>query len=341
MRGEQIILAAYPVGEPGDVDFTLENFIVMPPRVGEALCETIYLSLDPYMRGRISGQASCAQPVKIGDPIVGGTVGRVVASDDARFAVGDYVVGQGGWRSHWTASGDALRRLNPAVAPISTALGVMGMPGLTAYAGLIEIGRPLPGQTVVVSAASGAVGSVVGQIAKAHGCRVVGIAGGPEKCGYVVDELGFDACVDHRSPDVNAEMAAGCPDGIDVLFENVGGETFKTALRLTAVHARIIVCGFISAYNLTEAPPGPDSLIEMLGQMQVKRATMRGLLVGDFEAVRPRFLVDMATWIAAGTIRYCEDITDGLAAAPSAFQGLLRGQNFGKALVRVAVDPTR
>jgi len=332
----RIVLASRPVGEPKPSDFRLEDFPVPQPGPGELLLRTKFLSLDPYMRGRMSDAPSYAKPVGVGETMEGGTVSEVAASNNDKFAKGDIVLSHTGWQTHALSNGAGLRKLDPSVAPISTALGVLGMPGMTAYSGLLEIGQPKAGETVVVSAASGAVGSVVGQIAKIKGARAVGIAGGPDKCKYVKDELGFDECVDHRAGDFPAQLKAACPKGADVYFENVGVPVFDAVLPLFSPFARIPVCGLIAQYNATEAPPGPNRLPVLMRNVLTKRLTIRGFIVTDFAAKFPDFIRDVPQWIKDGRIKYREDIAVGLENAPEAFMGLLKGKNFGKQLVRIA-----
>ena len=327
----QILLKSRPEGAPGLDNFELVESPVPKPGEGEVLMRTLYLSLDPYMRGRMSAAKSYAKPAAVGEPMVGGTVGEIVASRNPKFSVGDIVLSYGGWQEYALSSGTALRKLDPAAAPVSTALGVLGMPGMTAYVGLLEIGQPKPGETVVVAAASGAVGSVVGQIAKIKGSRAVGIAGGADKCCFVTGELGFDACVDHRAPDFARALEAACPKGIDVYFENVGGAVQQTVWPLLNDFARIPVCGLIAQYNSRTPMPGPD----MFSVLR-KRLMLRGFIVSDFAAKQGDFLREAGEWVRAGRLKYREDIVDGLAQAPAAFLGLLQGKNFGKMLVRVA-----
>src|SRR6202048_4051217 len=314
----QILLAARPEAAPGPQHFPLAETPVPQPGDGELLLKTLYLSLDPYMRGRMSAAKSYAKPVEVGEPMVGGTVGEIVTSRNAKFAVGDIVMGYGGWRDYALSNGAGLRKLDPAAAPVSTALGVLGMPGMTAYVGLLEIGQPKPGETVVVAAASGAVGSVVGQIAKIKGCRAVGIAGGPEKCRFVAGELGFDACVDHRAADFAKLLESACPKGIDVYFENVGGAVQGTVWPLLNDFARIPVCGLIAQYNAVKPMAGPD----MFSVLR-KRLLLRGFIVSDFSAKQADFLRDASAWIREGRLKYREDIVDGLEKAPASFLGLL------------------
>ena len=332
----RIVLASRPVGEPKPSDFRLEEFPVPQPGPGQMLLRTKWLSLDPYMRGRMSDAPSYAKPVGIDEVMEGGTVSEVVASNDDKYATGDIVLSQAGWQTHALSSGAGLRKLDPKLAPISTSLGVLGMPGMTAYSGLLEIGQPKAGETVVVSAASGAVGSVVGQIAKTKGARAVGIAGGPDKCKYVREELGFGECIDHRSPDFSAQLKAACPKGIDVYFENVSGAVWDAVFPLLNTFARIPVCGLIAQYSATEAPEMKYKTSQIFRAVLTKRLTIRGFIVTDFAPKFPDFIRDMPQWIKEGKIKYREDIAEGLENAPQAFMGLLKGKNFGKQLVRVA-----
>src|SRR5271157_1180672 len=266
----------------------------------------------------------------------GGTVSEVVASNVPRFAKGDIVVGRTGWQTHALSDGSSLQKVEPTRAPIQTALGILGMPGMTAYMGLLEIGKPAAGETVVVAAASGAVGSVVGQIARIKAARAVGIAGGPDKCRYVTEELGFDTCIDHKAPDFAARLAVACPKGIDVYFENVGGAVFEAVLPQLNPFARIPVCGLISMYNATSLSPGPILLPQLMRAILTKRLTFRGFIVSDFIGRYGDFMHDVSAWVAEGRIKYREDVVEGLKNAPRALIGLLRGENFGKLLVRVA-----
>jgi NADPH-dependent curcumin reductase len=327
-----ILLKNRPAGLPTRSDFELVTAASLPElHEGEVLTRTLWLSLDPYMRGRMSAAKSYAKPVEIGEVMTGGTVGEVVTSRHADFAAGDIVVGNGGWQDYSVLAGSLLRKLDPALAPVSTALGVLGMPGMTAYVGLLDIGRPKPGETVVVSAASGAVGSVVGQIAKIQGCRVIGVAGGAEKCAYVMRELGFDAAVDHHAPDLRERLAAACPNGVDVYFENVGGATQKAVWPLLNPFARVPVCGLIAHYNDPTPPSGPP-MVDVLR----KRLTVQGFIVLDHARREADFLRDVSAWIREGRIKYREDVVHGLEKAPEAFIGLLQGKNFGKLVVKVA-----
>ncbi len=335
LRNRKIVLAARPVGEPKVSDFKLLEEELPELPAGRALLRTRYLSLDPYMRGRMSAAKSYAPPVEIGDVMVGGAVSEVVLSDVAGLSPGEIVEGRTGWQEYVTTDGKGLRKVDPALGPISTALGVLGMPGMTAYTGLLTIGQPKPGETVVVAAASGAVGSVVGQIAKIKGCRAVGIAGGPRKCDYVVSELGFDACIDHRSPDMAERLKDACPDGIDVYFENVGGAVLRAVIPLLKPFARVPVCGLIAHYNDTALPPGPDHLPALMRLVLSNRLTLRGFIVSDFAEQQPEFLREVSRWIREGRLKYREDVVEGFEKAPEAFIGMLRGENFGKLLVRI------
>ncbi|MDA4847265.1 NADP-dependent oxidoreductase [Hoeflea poritis] len=339
IKNRRIVLASRPKGPPTADNFRLEETEVPEPKDGEILLRTLYLSLDPYMRGRMNDAPSYAPPVNIDDVMVGGTVARVEGSNNPKFAVGDLVQSMSGWQDYDVSDGTGLARLDKEMPQPSLALGVMGMPGFTAYVGLLDIGEPKPGETVVVSAASGAVGSVVGQIAKLKGCRVVGVAGGADKCRYVIDELGFDACIDRREPDLNENLAAACPDGIDVYFENVGGAVFDAVLPLLNVHARVPVCGRIASYNATSLPDGPDRTPALVGLLLVRRIKMQGFIIFDHYETRYRdFVRDMSGWLADGKIMYREDLVEGLENAPEAFMGLLEGRNFGKLVIRTATD---
>jgi NADPH-dependent curcumin reductase CurA len=332
----QVRLRRRPSGAPRPTDFEIVDAPVPAPREGEVLCRIIYLSLDPYMRGRMSEGRSYAASVELGQVMVGGTVGEVVESRHPAVTPGDIVLGPGGWQAYSALSGATLRRLDPRQAPVSTALGVLGMPGLTAYVGLLDIGRPRAGETVVVSAAAGAVGSAVGQMAKIKGCRAVGVAGGAEKCEYVTAHLGFDACVDYKTEDLYTALKQACPSGIDVYFDNVGGDTLKAVLRLINLNARISLCGMISEYNALEPPPGPN-----LRPLLISRALIKGFIVSDHLDRLSEFLTDGARWVRKGTLKYREDVVEGLENAPAAFIGLLEGRNFGKLIVKVGDEPTR
>mgnify|MGYP001280604125 CR=1 FL=1 len=337
----QVLLNAHPVGFPVDTDFKIVETPVPEPGDGELLIRTIYQSLDPYMRGRMNQGLSYAAGVSIGEVMSAGTVGQVVASRHDRFAEGDFVLSGNGWQEYAVSGGQGVRTLDPAVAPISTAVGVLGMPGMTAYVGLLDVGELKEGDNVVVSAASGAVGAVVGQIARIRGCRVVGVAGVQKKCDYATGELGFDACVSHHSETLPDDLKAACPDGIDLYFENVGGKVFDAVLPLLNDFARIPVCGRIANYNMTGLPDAPNEVPRLMMFALVRRLMIRGFIVFDHGAREGDFLRDVGGWIRSGELTYREDIVDGIESAVGAFQGLLRGENFGKLLIRVSDDPTR
>jgi NADPH-dependent curcumin reductase CurA len=331
----RIVLARRPHGEPAATDFRMETVEIPSLEVGGILLKTRQLSLDPYMRWRMNAGESYAPPVAIGAPMIGSTISEVVGSRNDAFHEGDLVLGRSGWQDFAVSDGHGLRRLDPAVAPVSTALGVLGSPGLTAYTGLLNIGQPKAGETLVVAAATGPVGSLVGQIAKIKGCRTVAIAGGAEKCRYALDALGFDAAIDHRSADLEAQLKTACPVGIDVYFENVGGRVWDAVHPLFNTFARIPVCGLISQYNdVSEAHPTDSA--ELMRTILVKRLTIRGFIVTDFASQFDAFQRDVGGWLASGQIVHREQFVDGLEAAPEAFIGMLKGQNFGKLIVRVS-----
>lgn len=332
---QRIVLAARPTGRPDHSHFRLETAPIPTPGEGQLLLKTLYLSLDPYMRGRMSAAKSYSAPVEIGQVMEGGTVSEVLESRYPGLEPGDVVLSFSGWQSHALADGAQLRKLDPQAAPVTTALGVLGMPGFTAYAGLLTIGQPKPGETVVVAAASGPVGSAVGQIARIKGARAVGIAGGPEKCAYIRENFGFDAVIDHRAPDLAEQLAAACPDGIDVYFENVGGKVWDAVFPLLNGFARIPGCGLIAQYNASGDFEGPDRLPVLMRQVLTKSLLIRGFIQREFAAQRPDFEREMAGWIASGAVRYKEDIVTGLENAPEAFMGLLEGRNFGKLVVKL------
>ncbi len=339
-KNRQILLAARPSGEPTLDNFQLVEAEVPQPGPGQMLLRTLYLSLDPYMRGRMNAGASYARPVEVGAVMEGRTVSEVVKSNLPPYQAGDIVLTGTGWQELALSSGEGAQKIDPTLGPISCALGVLGMPGLTAYTGLLNIGRPQPGETLVVAAASGAVGSVVGQIAKIKGCRVVGIAGGEPKCRFVKEELGFDACLDRRSTDLAERLQAACPKGVDIYFENVGGTVFDAVLPLLNPFARIPVCGLIAHYNATDLPAGPNRVPLLMHSILVKRLTFRGFIVSDYAAQFRDFMSDMSGWLREGRVKYREDITDGLENAPRELIGLLKGENFGKKMIRVSPDPT-
>ena len=333
-RNRQVLLAARPVGLPKPGDFRLAEGPVPEPGPGEFLVRARYLSLDPYMRGRMSDAPSYARPVGIGEVMVGAVVGEVTRSSHPDFAVGEIVEDRLGWQEYGVSSGREARKIDPTMAAISTALGVLGMPGLTAYFGLLEVGQPRPGETVVVSAASGAVGALVGQIARLAGCRVVGIAGSPEKVDYIVKELAFDAGIDYKTADLDAALREACPRGVDVYFDNVGGRITEAVSRRVNPFARFAVCGLISQYNLEKPELAPRNERFVL----VNRARVQGFIVSDFYARRDPALRQLAEWLRRGKLKYREDVVDGLENAPAAFIGMLQGKNFGKQLVRLVPD---
>jgi NADPH-dependent curcumin reductase len=335
-RNRQFVLAERPQGEPDDNTLRLEIGDLPTPGKGQMLLRNEYLSLDPYMRGRMSDAPSYAAPVEIGQVMVGGTVAQVVSSDVDGFAEGDWVVAFGGWQDYALSDGKGVINLGKTPENPSWALGVLGMPGLTAWAGLTQIGQPKAGETLVVAGASGPVGATVGQIGKILGCRVVGIAGGPEKCAHGVETLGFDDCIDYKAEGFPEALQEAVPDGIDIYFENVGGAVFDAVLPLLNASARIPVCGLISQYNATSLPDGPDRMNYLMGQILRKRMTMRGFIVfDDFGHLYPQFASQMGAWVKQGKVRYREEMIAGLEQAPGAFIGLLRGDAFGKRVVRL------
>jgi len=346
---QRIVLASRPDKAPTPANFRLETAPVPVPGKGQMLVRVIWLSLDPYMRGRMDDGPSYASPVGLGDVMEGGAVGEVISSNIDGFKPGDFVNGRFGWQSHALSDGLGVRKLDPKQAPISTSVGVLGMPGITAFVGLNDHGRPKAGETLVVSAATGAVGSLVGQLGKAYGLRVVGVAGGADKCAFAVNELGFDACIDHRAAaDARAlrkALAAVCPKGVDIYFENVGGKTLEAVMPLMNVHGRIPICGTISWYNEgglgSGATAGPNLLPQTWRNILVKRLSLRGFIITDHYDRFPAFEAEVAAHIKAGRVKYRESIAEGLAAAPEAFIKLLEGGNFGKQLVAVSPDPTR
>ncbi len=334
---QRIVLASRPTGAPTPENFRLEREALPDLQEGQVQLRTLYLSLDPYMRGRMSDAPSYADPVEIDAVMEGGAVSIVEQSRNPAFKVGDRVVGQTGWQTHSINDGAALKVIPKDLPSDSMAVGVLGMPGMTAYMGLMDIGKPKAGETLVVAAASGAVGSVVGQVAKLQGLRVVGVAGGAEKCRYVVDELGFDACIDHKSDNFAEELKQACGKGIDIYFELVGGKVFDAVLPLLNPRARIPVCGVIAQYNAQGVPEGPNDLPLLLRTMLTKRARMQGFIV--FEEYGDRheeFFREMTPLVTQGKIKFREDVVQGLEQAPEAFIGLLEGRNFGKLVVHVS-----
>jgi NADPH-dependent curcumin reductase len=334
VTNRQIRLSSRPEGMPSAANFELVRADVPPVPDGGVLRRTIYLSLDPYMRGRMSDAKSYAASVALGDVMCGHTVSEVVESRHPRFKPGTIVAGYDGWQEFAASDGSDIRAVDPKTAPIRTAVGVLGMPGMTAYIGLLDIAQMKPGDTVVVSAASGAVGAVAGQLAKIKGGRAVGIAGSLDKCRYVVDELGFDACINYKTDDLVPALTAACPNGVDVDFENVGGDVFAAVLRVLNRGARIALCGLIAEYNATSSTPGPN-----LRPLLVSRAMIKGFIVSDHYDRFPAFLHECTPLVASGRLKHREDLVQGLEQAPSALIRLFEGRNFGKLIVQVSPDP--
>lgn len=335
----RVVLASRPHGAPVEANFRIEQSPIPQPADGQVLLRTVFLSLDPYMRGRMSDTPSYAAPVEVGGVMVGGTVCRVVTSKHPAYKEGDWVLSFNGWQDYAVSDGSDLTPLGATPTHPSYALGIFGMPGFTAYMGLLDIGRPKAGETLVVAAATGPVGATVGQIGKIKGCHVVGVAGGAEKCRHAVEVLGFDACLDHRAPDFAEQLAKACPAGIDIYFENVGGKVFDAVLPLLNTKARVPVCGIVAHYNDTALPAGPDRLPSFMGSILRKRITVQGFIIFDDYAHRyDEFFSEMSSWFAAGRVKYREELVSGLDAAPNAFIGLLEGRNFGKLVVRVGAD---
>ncbi|KQX01452.1 2-alkenal reductase [Massilia sp. Root418] len=326
---QRIVLASRPSGEVEAANFRLETAEIPAIADGQILVRNHYLSLDPYMRGRMSDAKSYAEPQPLDATMIGGTVGQVVESKHPKFAAGDFVAGMFGWSEIGVSDGALLRKLDTTHIPLSAYLGPVGMPGMTAWFGFNQIMQPKAGETVVVSAASGAVGSVVGQLAKLRGCRAVGIAGGKDKCDYVVNELGFDACIDYKAGNLEGDLAAATPDGVDAIFENVGGAVFDAALARTNAFARVALCGMIAGYN------GEDVPIRNARVLLTNRLTVRGFIVSEHIELWPQGLGELGGLVATGKLKYRESVVDGLAAAPEAFMGLLKGKNFGKQLVKL------
>ena len=336
-ENRKLVLSERPKGSPTKETLKLIRSPIPSTGPNQMLLRTEYLSLDPYMRGRMSDAPSYAPPVAVGDVMVGGTVARVVNSNIDGFSAGDWVLCANGWQDYALSDGEGVTNLGTSPAHPSWALGVLGMPGFTAWAGLTQIGAPKAGETIVVAAATGPVGATVGQIGKLLGCRVVGIAGGPEKCAYAVDELGFDPCIDHKVSDFSELLAAACLDGIDVYFENVGGIVLDAVINLLNPNARVPVCGLVSQYNVTELPEGPDRMNWLMGQILRKKIKMQGFIIfDDFNHLYPAFANEMENWIKNGQIKHREEIIDGLENALEAFIGLLNGDNFGKRVIRVS-----
>ena len=333
LKNQRILFMRTPKGLPVPEDFGADVVDAPVPREGQFLSRTLWLSLDPYYRNVMKGSQIYADRIKPGDPMVGETIAQIVDSRHPGFAAGEYVSVRNGWQTYAVSDGTGVRKIDPQAAPLSTALGVLGMPGLTGYAGLVYLGEPKPGQTVVVSAATGPVGSTAGQVARLVGARPVGIAGSSEKCRYATEELGYAACVNYRDGDLRAQLKAACPDGIDVYFDNVGGDTLTAVLSNLALHARVVLCGIIEAYSMDTPPAGP-----FLGPVVGARATVKGLVVYDWMHKQPEQLRVVGNWIRSGVFHYREDVTEGLENAPEAFCRLMQGRNFGKALVRVSPE---
>jgi hypothetical protein len=327
-----IILKNRPTGTPELTDFEIKNIQLPELKENEVLVKILYLSVDPYMRGRMNDRPSYIPPFEIGAPISGGSVGEVVESKFSSLKKGDIVYGMLAWSDHVIAKGSELQKLDPHLAPVSTALGVLGMPGITAYFGLLDIGKPKQGETLVVSGAAGAVGSLVGQIGKIHGCRVVGIAGGKGKCDYLTNELGFDAAVNYKDSNFNELLEKACPNGVDIYFDNVGGVITDSVIKLINKHARISICGQISMYNSEKADIGPRSWWLLL----TKTATAQGFMVMDYVERYPEGIKQMAEWLEVGRVKCRETIAEGLESAPKAFIGLFNGENVGKQIVKVS-----
>ncbi len=330
-RNIQVTLASRPVGWVKESDLKIVESDIPKPGPGQVLVRNLWLSLDPYMRGRMNDVRSYAESVKIGGVMVGGTVGEVVESNNPSFKSGDHVLGYYGWQLYGISDGRELQKVDSKAAPLSAYLGVLGMPGLTAWFGLIDIGAPKAGETVVVSAAAGAVGSVVGQIAKIKGCRAVGIAGGKAKCDHVVKDLGFDACVDYKAGNLAGDLSAATPKGIDIYFENVGGDVLEAVAMRLNPFARIPLCGLISQYNEVR-PRGLNNLVLLL----INRVKLQGFIVSDYMDRAAPALAELSKWVAEGKIKYRETIAEGIENAPRAFIGMLKGANVGKQLVKLA-----
>ena len=338
-QNRRLVLACRPQGAPVAENFRLEEQPVAEPADGQVLLRTIWLSLDPYMRGRMSDAPSYSPPVEIGAVMVGGTVSQVVKSRHSEYHEGEWVLSYSGWQEYELSDGTGLVKLGDDLEHPSWALGILGMPGFTAYMGLLDIGQPKEGETLVVAAATGPVGATVGQIGKIKGCRVVGVAGGAEKCRYAEEVLGFDSCLDHHADDFAGQLARACPKGIDVYYENVGGKVFDAVLPLLNTSARVPICGLVSGYNATGLPDGPDRLPLLMGTLLKKRIRMQGFIIAqDYGDRIGEFQEEMGRWLKEGKIHYREQVTDGLENAPQALIGLLEGKNFGKVVIRVAQD---
>lgn len=335
----RFLLDSRPEGEPVEKNFRLQESPVPEISDGQVLLHNIYLSLDPYMRGRMSDEPSYAPPVEIGEVMVGGTVSKIAASKHPDYEQGDWVLAQGGWQDYAVSNGKDLNKLGREPSHPSYYLGVLGMPGFTGYTGLLSIGQPQQDETLVVAACTGPVGSTVGQIGKIKGCKVIGVAGGEKKCRYAVETLGFDDCIDHHIEGFAQQLADACPDGIDIYYESVGGKVFDAVLPLLNVGARIPLCGLVAHYNATGLPQGPDRVPELMGILLKKRIRLQGFIIADhYGGEYQTFRQEMSHWLEQGKIHYQEDRVDGLEKAPKAFIGLLKGENFGKLVIRTAND---
>ncbi len=333
----QIKLASRPTGEPKPENFDMATSDIPAPKDYEMLLRTVYLSLDPYMRGRMSDAKSYADPLEVGDVMMGATVAQVVESNIDNFAAGDLVVSNSGWQDYSVSNGEGVVKLDKDMANPSYGLGVLGMPGFTGYMGLTDIGKPQKGETLVVAAATGPVGATVGQVGNQYGLRTVGIAGGADKCEFAVRELGFDVCIDHKADDFAEQLKNACPDGIDIYYENVGGKVFDAVMPLLNAHARIPVCGLVSQYNATDLPEGKDRLGMLMGLILRQRLTVKGFIIfEEYGDHFPEFLETMGKWVESGAVKTKEHITDGLNNAPDAFVKMLNGENFGKTVIKVA-----
>ncbi|MGO3875558.1 NADP-dependent oxidoreductase [Psychrobacter celer] len=333
----QIKLASRPTGEPKPENFDMATSDIPAPKDDEMLLRTVYLSLDPYMRGRMSDAKSYADPLEVGDVMMGATVAQVVESNIDNFAAGDLVVSNSGWQDYSISNGEGVVKLDKDMANPSYGLGVLGMPGFTGYMGLTDIGKPQKGETLVVAAATGPVGATVGQVGNQYGLRTVGIAGGADKCEFAVRELGFDVCIDHKADDFAEQLKNACPDGIDIYYENVGGKVFDAVMPLLNAHARIPVCGLVSQYNATDLPEGKDRLGMLMGLILRQRLTVKGFIIfEEYGDHFPEFLETMGKWVESGAVKTKEHITDGLNNAPDAFVKMLNGENFGKTVIKVA-----
>lgn len=336
-KNRQIKLASRPTGEPKAENFDMVTSEIPSPNNNEMLLRTVYLSLDPYMRGRMSAAKSYADPLEVGDVMLGGTVAQVVESNIDKFTVGDLVVSNSGWQDYSVSDGEGVLKLDKNMPNPSYGLGVLGMPGFTGYMGFTDIGKPQKGETLVVAAATGPVGATVGQVANQYGLRTVGIAGGKEKCDFAVNELGFDACIDHKADDFAEQLKAACPDGIDIYYENVGGKVFDAVMPLLNAHARIPVCGLVAQYNATELPEGQDRLSVLTGLILSQRLTIKGFIIfEEYGDHYPEFLKTMSKWVESGDVKTKEHIAEGLDNAPDAFVRMLNGDNFGKTVVKIA-----